>query len=83
MKIRVWVPEVWDHVELLGTPDLTVAQLKASALAEATGGMRDSSAYVVKYRGALITDETQTLETLGVPDGAPMIILSARRQPVT
>jgi hypothetical protein len=82
MTIRVWVPEVWDHVELPVTPDLTVSQLKADALKRATGGSRDPAAYVVKYRGALLTDESQTVGELAVPDHAPMIILSARRRPV-
>jgi len=82
MMIRVWVPEVWDHVEISGNRELTVAQLKAAALSRAVGGTRDADEYVMKYRGALITDESQTLGDLGAPDGAPMIILSARRRPV-
>jgi hypothetical protein len=78
----VSVTEVWDTVELTLASDATIEDLKRAALAEATGGTRDPASYVVKYRGGLVVDETQTLARLGVPDGAPFIVLPARRQPV-
>ena len=37
LKVRVWVPEVWDVVDLATAPDATVGQLKVLALAQATG----------------------------------------------
>ncbi len=82
LKVRVWVPEVWDAVELTPAPESTVGQLKATALAQATGRARDPSAYLVKYHGAALLDEGRTLAQLGVKDGAPFIVLPARRQPV-
>jgi hypothetical protein len=82
LKVRVWVPEVWDAVQLTPAPECTVAQLKAEALAQATGRARDPAAYVVKYHGAAVPDEGRTLAQLGVGDGAPFIVLPARRQPV-
>jgi hypothetical protein len=83
--VRVWVPDVWNIVELNVSPDQTVAQVKADALERALGnGPRAKpDDFVVKYRGALVTDEGQTLSALDVPDRAPMIVLSARRRPVT
>lgn len=82
LRVRVWVPEVWDAVELTPAPESTVGQLKVQALAQATGRTRDASAYVVKYHGAAVSDEGRTLAQLGATDGAPFIILPARRQPV-
>jgi hypothetical protein len=85
MVVRVWVPDVWDVVDLEVTPDHTFAQIKAEALERAVGKGRraDPGNFLVKYRGALITDEDQTLAALQVPDHAPMIILPAKRRPVT
>jgi hypothetical protein len=82
LRVRVWVPEVWDAVELTPAPESTVGQLKAKALAQATGRRRDPAAYVVKYHGAAVADEGRTLAQLGVTDGAPFIVLPGRRQPV-
>jgi hypothetical protein len=51
-------------------------------LTEATGRTPDPDEYQIKFRGALMIDETRTLAQLGVPDRAPMIVLPAHRQPV-
>ncbi len=82
IRVRVSVTEVWDTVDLTLAPDSTVKDLKTAALAQATGRTRDPASYLVKYRGGLVVDEAQTLSELGVPDGAPFIVLPARRQPV-
>ena len=82
VRVRVSVTEVWDTVELSLTPVSTIAQLKAEALARATGRSEDPADYVVKYRGAQVSDELATLASLGVPDRAPFIVVPARRQPV-
>jgi hypothetical protein len=82
ITIRVWVVPVWDAVRLEVTPDWTVAQLKDEALARATGKTIDPAAYLVKYRGAPLLDETQTLGALQLAEGAPFIVLPRRRQPV-
>lgn len=82
LKVRVWVPEVWDAVDLTPAPESTVGQLKAQALAQATGRTRDPSRYLVKYHGAALADEGRTLAQLGVKDGAPFIVLPVRREPV-
>ncbi len=82
LRVRVSVTEVWDTVDLSLPADATVARLKSEALAEATGRRRDPADYVVKYHGAAVPDEGRTLAQLGVADGAPFIVLPARRQPV-
>lgn len=82
MNVRVWVPDVWDVVDLPTRPDMTVADVKSAALTHATGRRLDPRAYEIKYRGALLHDEARTLGELDVPPGAPMIVLPVRRRPV-
>jgi len=81
--VRVMVTDVWDQVFLPVEPRTTVAQLKRDALQAALKRSRiDPDAYVVKFRGAEVLDETTTVGSLGAVPNAPFIVLPARRQPV-
>lgn len=80
--VRVWVTDVWDMVRLKVSPEWTVARLKQAALEQATGRRPDSSRYTVKYRGAPVLDDSQTLAELRAPDKAAFIVLPKKRQPV-
>jgi WXG100 protein secretion system (Wss), protein YukD len=82
LRVRVWVPEVWDMVPLTLGAGSTVAELKEEALRAVLGRTRAHAPYVVKYRGAQLFDEQRSLADLGVRDGAPFIVLPARRQAV-
>jgi hypothetical protein len=82
MKLRVTVPEVWDHVELAAEPEWTVERVKREALASTTGRKPDGAAFEVKFRGAKVLDESATLAALGVPDNAALIVLRIKREPV-
>ncbi len=82
MIVRVQVIDVWDTVDLSVTRDHTFADLKTTSLEQAMRRTVDPSGYMIKFRGALVTDERQTLGSADVPDGAPMIVLPAHRQPV-
>jgi hypothetical protein len=82
LHLKVSVPDVWDIVRVTAAGDWTVAQLKTEALARATGRSLPPSEYIMKFRGARIFDETASLETIGVPDNASLIVLPARRRPV-
>lgn len=83
--VRVMVPDAWDQVFLAVAPTTTLADVKRQALERALkrppagAGLED---YVVKFRGALVTDEGATLASLGIGANAPLIVLSARRRPV-
>jgi hypothetical protein len=81
MMVRVWVPEVWDIVSIDAGPEWSVARLKSEALEQATGREPDGEAHEVKFRGALVLDESQTLGGLGAPDNASFIVLHSRRLP--
>ena len=81
--VRVMVTDVWDQVFLAVEPTTTVAELKRQALAQALKRSNLSlDAYIVKFHGAQVLDESTTLAALGVTSNAPFIVLPARRQPV-
>jgi hypothetical protein len=82
IRVRVTVTDVWDTVTFEVSPELTLRELKARALAEATGRTLDPAGWAVKYRGAPVLDEHVTVSGLGLADGAPLIVLPARRIPV-
>lgn len=82
-SVRVMVTPVWDQVSLPVEQGTSVGEIKKRALTEATG-RRDVALpdYIVKYRGARVFDESQTLSALGAGANAPFIVIPARRQPV-
>lgn len=82
VRLRVTVTDTWDAVRLDAEPAETLAELKGRALREATGRSVSPDAYVLKYRGGLVLDEHQTVGDLALRDGAPLIVLPAKRQPV-
>jgi hypothetical protein len=83
VKIRVWVSDVWDNLEMDVDGSQTFAQVKSEGLLRSVGESADPDDYEVKFRGALVKDEAQTLDAAKIPDGAPMIILASARRPVT
>jgi hypothetical protein len=81
LPVRVMVEDVWDEVQLELPPTTPVGEIKRQALV-ATHVRRDPSHYVVKYRGAELSDETRSAAEVGlVPNGA-LIVLSRRRRAV-
>ena len=80
--VRVMVTPVWETVPVQVDDNTTVAQLKHEALRAALKTARDEQAFVVKFRGATVLDESTTLRALGAVPNAPFIVLPARRQPV-
>jgi hypothetical protein len=81
LPLRVMVQDAWDEVLLelpRGTP---LRELKRQAL-EATRVTGDPGGYVLKFRGAELSDESRSLADAGlVPNGA-VIVLPRRRRPV-
>jgi hypothetical protein len=76
------VTDAWDTVALDVDPSVTLADIKRRALAEATGRTVDPDAYVLKHRGGLVLDEHVTVGDHGLPAGAALIVLPAKRHPV-
>lgn len=78
---RVTVEDVWDEVLLELSPDTPVGEIKREALAR-TRVRADPSQYVLKFRGAELSDESRTASAAGlVPNGA-LIVMPRRRRPV-
>ena len=81
LPVRVMVEDVWDEVPLELSPGTSVGEIKRQALV-ATHVRQDPSNYLVKYRGAELSDESRSAEEVGlVPNGA-LIVLSRRRRAV-
>lgn len=81
LPLRVMVEDVWNEV-LLELPESTpVAEIKRQALA-ATRVRRDPSSYVLKFRGAELSDESRSATEAGLVPNAALILLSRRRRPV-
>jgi hypothetical protein len=81
LPLRVTVLDAWDAVTLDVPPTTSLGDLKRAALARARV-RGDPDAYLVKFRGAELDDETRSLQEAGVPANAPLIVLSRRRRPV-
>ena len=81
LPVRVMVEDSWDQVVLDLQPSTTIGDVKQQALALTHTG-RDASAYRVKYRGAEIQDETQSLADVGIVPNAALIVMPRRRRPV-
>ena len=81
LSVRVTVSDAWDTVRLDARPDETIHDIKTRALG-ATLGRADVDLHQVKFRGAVVLDESRSLADLGVPNGAALIVLAARRRPV-
>jgi hypothetical protein len=81
--VRVMVTDVWDQVVLSVAATTTVAELKREALSRALKRTAiPLERYIVKFRGALVTDESVALADLGAGPNAPFIVLPALRQAV-
>jgi hypothetical protein len=75
------VEDVWDEVFLEIPDELPVSEVKRQAL-ELTRVKGAPSEYVIKFRGAEVSDESVSLANAGlVPNGA-LIVLARHRRPV-
>lgn len=79
--VRVTVLDAWDEVTLPMHAGQTLAELKRAAL-EAARIPDDPAAFVLKYRGAELFDEQQSVADAALPDNAALIVLRRRRRAV-
>jgi hypothetical protein len=79
--VRVMVQDAWDEVRLDLPSATPLAEVKRRAL-EATRVVRDPAGYVLKFRGAELQDESQSLVQAGVVANGALIVLPRRRRPV-
>lgn len=75
------VLDTWDEISLEVTATTPVAEVKRSALARSR--VRGSAGeFVLKYNGAELFEEGQTIADAGVGPHAALIVLRRRRTPV-
>lgn len=80
-RLRVMVHEMWDALPMEQPADASIAAVKAAALTAARV-VEAPERFAVKFRGAEVRDESQSLADLGVPDDANLIVLRRARRPV-
>jgi hypothetical protein len=81
LPLRVTVEDVWGEVLLELSDELPVSEVKRQAL-QLTRVKHNPSEYVLKFRGAELSNESESLAEAGlVPNGA-LIVLARRRRPV-
>lgn len=81
VTVRVRLHESWDDVMVTVPSATPLAQVKRQVL-DAMGERADADAFVVKFRGVELRDESSTLGDAGVPDGGALIVLRRRRRVV-
>jgi len=81
LPVRVMVQDVWDEVRLDLPSATPLAEVKRRAL-EATRVRGDPAGYVLKFRGAELQDESESLAQAGVVPNGALIVLPKRRRPV-
>jgi hypothetical protein len=81
ITIRVELPEVWDVVRVVVSPDAPVTTVKARAL-EALMNGAEAREFVVKLHGWEILDESVSLADAGVVDGSILLVTYRRRRAV-
>ncbi len=82
MTLRVEMPEVWDTVRIVASPDQTVAEVKRAALDALNPNGEPADAFVMKLRGFEVLDENATLASVGAVDGSIFLLTYRRRRPV-
>lgn len=81
LEVRVMVEDAWDQVTLDLPSTTTVTDVKKKAL-ELTHRTEHPSRYLVKFRGAELSDESRSLAESGVVTRASLIVMPRGRRPV-
>ena len=79
--VRIEMPEVWDTVKAVVSPDASIASLKSAAL-EALSAGNVPADFVLKLRGWEVLDESATLTGAGATDGSIFLLTNRRRRAV-
>ena len=81
LPLRVMVQDAWDEIPLDLPASTSLADVKRRAL-KAAQVYRDPNEYVLKFRGAELRDESQSLAEAGLVANGALIVLPRRRRPV-
>jgi hypothetical protein len=82
ITVRVEMPEKWDTVKAVVSPDASAMSLKIAALGALFPSMEGQEDFVLKLRGFEVLDENATLTDVGAVNGSIFLLTHRRRQPV-
>ena len=82
LTVRVQMPEVWDVVRIVVSPNEPVLAVKVRALEALFPEALMHEDFVLKLRGWEILDEAASLAAAGVIDGSILLLTHRRRRPV-
>jgi hypothetical protein len=82
VTIRVQVPEVWDLVRIVASPDTPVKVVKEEALRALFPDHGDPARFHVKLNGFVVPDESAGVAAAGATDGSTFLVTFRRRRPV-
>ena len=81
IQVRVRVLDAWDDIVLHLPSSVPIREVKQRAL-DAAHITDDPGRFVVKFRGAEVSDESRSLADERVPSDGALIVMRARRTPV-
>ena len=82
ITVRVEMPEVWDTVRIVASPNEPVASIKRAALEALAPSDELDDEYVIKLRGWEVLDESGSLADSGAINGSIFLLTHRRRRPV-
>lgn len=80
--VRVEMPEVWDTIRVVVSPNTPIIELKESALAALYPHGEPHAAFVLKLRGFEVLDEGMSVGDTGAEDGSCYLLTHRYRRPV-
>jgi len=82
VTVRVQGAEAWDAVKVVCPATAPVRALKAAAMPAFYPADTDPAEVVVKFRGAEVRDEGESVGAAGARDGSTFFLAVRRRRPV-
>jgi hypothetical protein len=82
ISVRVEMPEIWDTVRAVVSPDEPVISLKLRALDALYPEGELQEDFVMKLRGWEVLDEQATLAAVGAVNGSIFLLTHRYRRPV-
>jgi hypothetical protein len=81
IPVRVTMLDTWDDIHLAVPASMPIADLKRNVLARSRI-RRPAGDYVVKFNGAELYEEGNTVAGAGITSNSALIVLRRRRSPV-
>ena len=82
LQLRVTFADTWTTSTLSAKADESIASVKTRSLAASNIKPELNAGFEVKHGGIPVRDESRSLSSLGIKNGAALIILARRRRAV-